>query len=61
MGEKNKRGTFVVRINSNADANWRGQITWAEKKETREFQNTLDLIRMMDNALSDVDSLEDVE
>ncbi len=51
MAEKNTNGTFIIHINHTQNASWQGEITWAEKKITKNFRSTLELIKMIDGVL----------
>ena len=47
-----KRGTFAVRVIFRQNASWQGSITWLEKRQEQSFRSALELIFLMDNALS---------
>ncbi len=50
--EAKKTGTFVINVMRQENATWQGEITWAEKNTKKKFRSTLELIKMMDQALS---------
>ena len=53
MSEPKKTGTFIVNIKRQDNASWQGELTWADKNLKQNFRSTLELIKMMDEALSD--------
>ena len=44
--------TFIVKINHTDNASWQGQVTWADKNITKNFRSTLELIKLMDGAIT---------
>ena len=53
VSESKKTGTFIVNIMRQDNATWQGELTWADKNQKKNFRSTLELIKMMDEALSD--------
>ena len=53
MSESKKTGTSIVNIMRQDNATWQGELTWADKNQKKNFRSTLELIKMMDEALSD--------
>ena len=53
MSESKKTGTFIVNIMRQDNATWQGELTCADKNHKKNFRSTLELIKMMDEALSD--------
>lgn len=47
-----EKGTFVVHIQGTENATWQGQVVWADKNETQNFRSTLELIKLIDGAIS---------
>ena len=47
VGEK---ATFLIKVQYRQNATWQGEVTWVEKKETRQFRSALELIKMIDSA-----------
>lgn len=43
---------FVIHILEQENATWQGQISWLNEKETKNFRSMLEMVRMMDAALS---------
>ncbi|WP_418752095.1 hypothetical protein [Frisingicoccus sp.] len=54
MARKNMR-TFIIQIKGTENATWQGTVDWVEKKEKVAFRSALELIRLMDSSISDVD------
>lgn len=48
---KTAKETFMIRIISQENSTWQGQITWLNQTETRCFRSMLELIKMIDTAL----------
>ena len=46
------RATFVLRVLFRQNASWQGSITWREGKQEQSFRSVLELILLMDSALS---------
>lgn len=44
--------TFLVGVTSRQNASWQGQVTWADKNITKNFRSTLELIKLMDGAIT---------
>ena len=51
MAEKQK-GTFIVKINHTDNSSLPGKVTWADKNITKNFRSTLELIKLMDGAIT---------
>ena len=51
-----KEATFALRILFRQNSSWQGSITWLEGKQERSFRSVLELILLMDNALSYADA-----
>jgi len=47
-----KLATFSLHIFFRRNASWQGSLTWLEKKQTLNFRSVLELVMMMDSALS---------
>ena len=44
--------TFLVGVTSRQNASWQGQVTWADKNITKNFRSTLEMIKLMDGAIT---------
>ena len=49
MGDE---ATFTIRILFRQNASWQGSVTWVEGKQEQSFRSVLELILLIDNALS---------
>lgn len=48
-----KHTTFIIQIQYRQNATWQGTITWSEKKQVKQFRSTLELIKLMDEAVEE--------
>ena len=51
--KRGQQGTFIVQVQYRQNATWQGQVLWAEKNKKEYFRSALELIRMIDNAVSE--------
>lgn len=49
--EQGKKASFMVQVQFRQNATWQGTITWMDEKRTQRFRSTLEMIKLMDNAL----------
>lgn len=47
-----EQATFVVQVQFRQNATWQGTIQWLEEKESRKFRSLLEMIKLMDEALT---------
>lgn len=47
------RKTFIVKVMGTENATWQGNVTWAEKNKVQNFRSALELMKMLDAAISD--------
>ena len=47
-----KKENFIVQVQFCRNASWQGTLTWIDKKKSRCFRSTLELIKLMDSAIS---------
>ncbi len=50
--EKKTAAKFVIEIDRCENATWQGSILWTEKNITQKFRSALELIRLMDSAVT---------
>ena len=50
--EKKSTGKFVVQIDRCENATWQGSVLWTEKSVTQNFRSALELIKLLDSALT---------
>ncbi len=44
--------TVIVKILDQQNTTWQGTVTWADTGKTEAFRSALELIRLMDSAMS---------
>lgn len=49
--EKTPRSTFVVNVLFRQNATWQGTIGWVDRKQTKRFRSSLELMKLIDEAL----------
>ena len=52
--------TFHIFVKYRQNATWQGTIAWMESKKIQQFRSALEMIKLMDNALSESGSGDDV-
>ena len=52
MEEPGKRATFVISVLFRQNATWQGTVRWLNRDQTQRFRSTLELISLMEDALS---------
>lgn len=52
MEAEKGKGTFVVKVLNTQNATWQGTINWLEGERTEAFRSALELIKLVDSALS---------
>lgn len=45
-------GTFIIRVQHRQHSSWQGLVTWVDKDKTVSFRSALELIKLIDEALS---------
>jgi hypothetical protein len=48
----NKHGTFIVKVDRCQNETWQGRVVWADEERTEHFRSTLELLKLMDQALN---------
>nr|WP_297705166.1 hypothetical protein [uncultured Butyrivibrio sp.] len=46
-----KRSTFIVKVDHCQNSSWQGRITWAEENKQVSFRSTLELLKLMNEAV----------
>ena len=54
------RNGFVVNILHKQNSTWQGSVTWLETNETQYFRSALELIMLIDSAVSPEESDNDL-
>ena len=56
---KHKKQTFLVEIVDQQNASWQGSINWLNRNKKENFRSALEMIRLMDSALTESSSQQD--
>lgn len=56
--KRGKRGTFIVQVQYRQNSSWQGQVVWAEENKREHFRSALELMKLIDSALSEEESIE---
>lgn len=56
-----KKATFVIHVCYRQNATWQGTILWADEKKKVSFRSTLELLKLMDNALNEAETVKEVQ
>jgi hypothetical protein len=60
--EHEQKATFIIHIKFRQNATWQGTIKWVEENKKQDFRSELEMIKLMDNALSQTsDKPESIE
>ncbi|MDO4542300.1 MAG: hypothetical protein Q4C00_05675 [Bacillota bacterium] len=51
--EMGKKSTFMVRVEYRQNSSWQGKVTWVETGETKSFRSALELLMLMESAMSE--------
>lgn len=52
-GKEIQNSTFIVQVKCMEHDTWQGKLTWAEKNRSQYFRSTLELLKLIDRALTD--------
>jgi hypothetical protein len=55
-----KHDTFIVKINHSQDDTWHGEVVWADENKSVKFRSTLELLRLIDEAVKSGKSIGEV-
>jgi len=47
------KGTFEVSVKFMQNSTWQGEILWVEKSKKQNFRSSLEMLKLMDEALTD--------
>jgi len=47
------RGTFEISVKFMQNSTWQGQIHWVEKDQKQNFRSALEMLKLMDEALTE--------
>ena len=49
-------GTFVIRVQHRQHSSWQGRVTWLEEDKSVYFRSALELIKIIDGALDQIEA-----
>ena len=52
-GQNGKKCTFEISVKFRQNATWQGTILWAERDLKQNFRSVLEMLKLMDEALSE--------
>lgn len=59
-GNKFDKVTFIIDMKSKENHSWQGKLTWVESNKSVNFRSALELIKIIDSAMSDEEDNEDM-
>ena len=54
--KRGKQGTFIVQVQYRQNSSWQGQVIWAEENKREHFRSALELMKLIDSAMSREDT-----
>lgn len=51
--KRGKKGTFIVQVQYRQNSTWQGQVVWAEENRKEHFRSALELMKLIDSAMSE--------
>ena len=54
LARRGQCATFYVYVQYRQNATWQGTLIWKEREQEEEFRSALELIILLDNALSEI-------
>ena len=48
----NSKGTFIVKVDNYQSGTWQGRVIWADENVTEHFRSTLELMKLIDEAVN---------
>lgn len=52
LEKRGDKATFIIQVQYRQNSSWQGEIVWVEENKTQHFRSALELIKLMDGALS---------
>jgi len=49
------KGTFEISVKFMQNSTWQGQIHWIERNQKQNFRSALEMLKLMDEALTETD------
>ncbi len=53
LDKRGEKGTFIIQVQYRQNSTWQGKVVWVEENRTQHFRSALELIKLMDGALSE--------
>ena len=53
LDKSGEKGTFIIQVQYRQNSTWQGKVVWVEQNRTQHFRSTLELIKLIDGALSE--------
>lgn len=50
--KRRHKGTFIVKLDDCQHGTWQGKVVWAEENVTEHFRSSLELIKLIDEAVN---------
>lgn len=50
---KDEQATFIIHVQFRRNATWQGTIQWVDQDKRQSFRSTLEMIRLIDEAMED--------
>ena len=57
LDKRGQKGTFIIQVQYRQNSTWQGKVVWVEENRTQHFRSALELIKLVDGALSEGDTL----
>jgi len=57
LDKRGEKGTFIIQVQYRQNSTWQGKVVWVEENRTQHFRSALELIKLVDGALSEGDTL----
>lgn len=54
--QANDKATFIIHVQFRQNATWQGTIQWLDEKKEQHFRSTLEMLKLLDEALADKDT-----
>lgn len=56
LNQTGNKATFIVNVQYRQNATWQGKLLWADTDKSCNFRSALELLKLIDSALDEVDS-----
>lgn len=53
LNHKGDKATFIIHIQYRQNSTWQGKIVWADQNKTQYFRSALEMMKLIDSALSE--------